>query len=73
MGVGVGNIYAAEALFLAGLHPKRSVARIGEARWNALGASSLDGIFMFIRFIADGWTGDGRGLAGALPLAQPDG
>ena len=34
--VGVGNIYAAEALFLAGLHPKRSVARIGEARWNAL-------------------------------------
>jgi formamidopyrimidine-DNA glycosylase len=34
--VGVGNIYAAEALFLAGVHPKRSVARIGKARWDAL-------------------------------------
>ena len=34
--VGVGNIYAAEALFLAGVHPTRSVARIGKARWDAL-------------------------------------
>ena len=34
--VGVGNIYASEALFRAGIHPKRSVARISEARWNRL-------------------------------------
>lgn len=34
--VGVGNIYASEALFRAGIHPKRSVARIAAARWNRL-------------------------------------
>jgi formamidopyrimidine-DNA glycosylase len=34
--VGVGNIYASEALFRAGVHPKRSVARIAAARWEAL-------------------------------------
>jgi formamidopyrimidine-DNA glycosylase len=34
--VGVGNIYASEALFQAGIHPRRSVARISEARWERL-------------------------------------
>jgi formamidopyrimidine-DNA glycosylase len=34
--VGVGNIYASEALFRAGIHPARSVARIGAERWDAL-------------------------------------
>ncbi len=34
--VGVGNIYACEALFRAGVHPRRSVARIGAARWDRL-------------------------------------
>ncbi len=33
---GVGNIYAAEALFHAGIHPLRSVARISSARWERL-------------------------------------
>lgn len=33
---GVGNIYASEALFAAGVHPKRSVARISPARWRRL-------------------------------------
>jgi formamidopyrimidine-DNA glycosylase len=33
---GVGNIYASEALFRAGIHPLRSVARISRARWDAL-------------------------------------
>jgi formamidopyrimidine-DNA glycosylase len=37
--VGVGNIYATEALFDAGIHPRRSVARIGGERWERLGAS----------------------------------
>ena len=37
--VGVGNIYASEVLFHAGIHPRRSVARIGEARWRRLGES----------------------------------
>lgn len=31
--VGVGNIYAAEALFLAGIHPGRPAGRIAAARW----------------------------------------
>jgi len=34
--VGVGNIYAAEALHAAGINPKRSVARIAAKRWRRL-------------------------------------
>ena len=34
--VGVGNIYAAEALHRAGIHPARSVARISSGRWQRL-------------------------------------
>jgi formamidopyrimidine-DNA glycosylase len=37
--VGVGNIYAAEALHRAGIHPRRSVARISEVRWERLSES----------------------------------
>jgi len=33
---GVGNIYASEALFQAGIHPTRSVARISRERWDRL-------------------------------------
>lgn len=34
--VGVGNIYAQESLFLAGIHPSRAAGRISAARWQAL-------------------------------------
>ena len=34
--VGVGNIYASEALFLAGIHPTRSASRVSRARMDAL-------------------------------------
>lgn len=34
--VGVGNIYASEALYAAGIHPRRSVARIAARRWQRL-------------------------------------
>ena len=37
--VGVGNIYACESLWRAGIHPTRSVARIGAARWDRLGSA----------------------------------
>jgi len=37
--VGVGNIYASEALFRAGIHPKRSVARVSAERWDRLAES----------------------------------
>jgi formamidopyrimidine-DNA glycosylase len=34
--VGVGNIYANEALFLAGIHPNRAAGRIGRDRYRTL-------------------------------------
>jgi len=34
--VGVGNIYANEALFLAGIHPRRAAGRIGRDRYHTL-------------------------------------
>lgn len=34
--VGVGNIYANEALFKAGIHPKRAAGNIGKKRYEAL-------------------------------------
>ncbi len=36
---GVGNIYANEALFLAGIHPTRAAGRIGRSRYEALAAA----------------------------------
>lgn len=41
--VGVGNIYATEALFLAGIHPGRSSRRIAQARLERL-AGAIKGI-----------------------------
>lgn len=37
--VGVGNIYASEALFRAGIHPRRTAGRIARARFEPLVAS----------------------------------
>ena len=34
--VGVGNIYASESLFLAGIHPQRAAGRISEKRYQQL-------------------------------------
>lgn len=34
--VGVGNIYATEALFRAGIHPGRQAGRVASARWSRL-------------------------------------
>ena len=36
---GVGNIYASEALFHAGIHPSRSSGRISRPRWDRLAAA----------------------------------
>jgi formamidopyrimidine-DNA glycosylase len=35
----VGNIYASEALFHAGIHPGRSAGRLSAARWERLAES----------------------------------
>jgi formamidopyrimidine-DNA glycosylase len=37
--VGVGNIYANEALYLAGIHPRRAAGRIGRERYDKLAAA----------------------------------
>ncbi len=37
--VGVGNIYASEALYRAGIHPKRAAGRIARARYDKLAAT----------------------------------
>jgi len=36
---GVGNIYASEALFRAGIHPARAAGRISRSRWDRLAAA----------------------------------
>ena len=40
--VGVGNIYASEALYMAGIHPTRAAGRISAARYDALAAAIRD-------------------------------
>ena len=37
--VGVGNIYASEALFIAGIHPRRAAGRISQRRYETLAAA----------------------------------
>lgn len=64
--VGVGNIYATEALHRAGIHPARSVARIGAERWERLAGAV---VFVLGRAIEEGGTtlndfADGAGREG---------
>lgn len=40
--VGVGNIYASEALYMSGIHPTRSAGRISLARYEALAQAIRD-------------------------------
>lgn len=47
--VGVGNIYATESLFRAGIHPARSVARIGAGRWERLAGAVVGVLEQAIR------------------------
>ena len=47
--VGVGNIYASEALFLAGIHPQRAAGRISRKRWQRLTAAVKEVLEQAIR------------------------
>jgi formamidopyrimidine-DNA glycosylase len=47
--VGVGNIYASEALYLAGINPRRAAGRVSLARYDALAASIKDVLTNAIR------------------------
>ncbi|MCB1055083.1 MAG: bifunctional DNA-formamidopyrimidine glycosylase/DNA-(apurinic or apyrimidinic site) lyase [Acidobacteria bacterium] len=69
--VGIGNIYASEALHRAGVHPSRSVARIGWARWEALAQAVIE---VLSRAIAEGGTtlndfADADGQAGYFQVS----
>ena len=69
--VGVGNIYASETLFRAGVHPLRSVGRISAARWDRLAAAA---VAVLRQAIAEGGTtlndfADGEGRAGYFQVA----
>ena len=47
--VGVGNIYASEALFMAGIHPQRAAGRISRQRYKGLVAAIRDVLARAIR------------------------
>ena len=47
--VGVGNIYASEALFMAGIHPSRAAGRIARQRYEGLSAAIRDVLEAAIR------------------------
>jgi formamidopyrimidine-DNA glycosylase len=47
--VGVGNIYASEALYMAGIHPARPAGRVSLARYLALAAAIKDVLGRAIR------------------------
>jgi formamidopyrimidine-DNA glycosylase len=69
--VGVGNIYASEALYRAGIHPTRSVARISSARWQRLADSIRQTLSQAVR---EGGTtlkdfADGRGRGGLFQVS----
>jgi formamidopyrimidine-DNA glycosylase len=69
--VGLGNIYASETLFHAGVHPLRSVARVSAARWDRLAAAAVT---VLQQAIAAGGTtlndfADGEGRSGYFQVA----
>ena len=62
--VGVGNIYASEALFLAGIHPRRAAGRIARQRYARLATSIRDVLARAIQAggttLRDFYGGDGE-------------
>lgn len=62
--VGVGNIYASEALFLSGIHPKRAAGRISKQRYEELADAIRDVLSRAIRAggttLRDFYGGDGE-------------
>ncbi|MBT8103575.1 MAG: bifunctional DNA-formamidopyrimidine glycosylase/DNA-(apurinic or apyrimidinic site) lyase [Gammaproteobacteria bacterium] len=62
--VGVGNIYASESLFMAGIHPRRAAGRIARQRYDALADAIKDVLSKAIRAggttLRDFYGGDGE-------------
>jgi formamidopyrimidine-DNA glycosylase len=69
--VGVGNIYASESLFRAGIHPGRPVSRISRRSWDRLAASA---VAVLRQAISQGGTtlndfADGEGRSGYFQVS----
>lgn len=69
--VGVGNIYASEALWRSRVHPKRSVARVSNATWQRVAEAARETLADAIR---EGGTtlndfADGEGNAGYFQVS----
>jgi formamidopyrimidine-DNA glycosylase len=69
--VGIGNIYATEALFAARVHPLRSVGRIAPATWDRLARCA---VAVLRRAVAEGGTtlndfADGEGRSGYFQVS----
>jgi formamidopyrimidine-DNA glycosylase len=69
--VGVGNIYASETLFRAGVHPTRSVARVSAARWLRVAEATRE---VLTQAVAEGGTtlndfADGLGNGGYFQVS----
>jgi formamidopyrimidine-DNA glycosylase len=69
--VGVGNIYASESLWRAGIHPKRPVSRMAKASWEKLAAAVRE---VLEKAIAEGGTTlsdfkDGEGNSGYFQVS----
>ena len=69
--VGAGNIYAAEALFRAGVHPLRSVARISAKSWDRIAGSLVE---VLAQAVGEGGTtlndfADGEGRSGYFQVS----
>lgn len=62
--VGVGNIYASEALFAAGIHPRRAAGRVSRQRYQALAEAVRDTLQRAIQAggttLRDFTSGDGQ-------------
>ena len=62
--VGVGNIYASESLFLAGINPKRAAGRVARHRYEALATAIQDVLSRAIKAggttLRDFYGGDGE-------------
>jgi formamidopyrimidine-DNA glycosylase len=69
--VGVGNIYASETLFRAGIHPVRPVSRISRRSWDRLAESA---VAVLRQAISQGGTtlndfADGEGRSGYFQVS----
>jgi len=69
--VGIGNIYATETLFRAGVHPRRSVARLSAERWDRVAEEAVQ---VLGQAITQGGTtlndfADGEGNSGYFQVA----